>query len=122
MVVFDTSAWIEYFSGSKKALSVQNYVESDQEIFTPSVCLAELRLKYELEMPSQTLACLNFVFNRSVIVNLGKETALLSADIKLKHKLYLIDALIYATAKLLRKDLLTSDTELKGLSGVVFLG
>ena len=122
MVVFDTSAWIEYFLGSKKALTVQNYVDSEQEIFTPSVCLAELRLKYEREMPSQTLACLTFVLKRSVIVNLDKETALLSADNKLKHKLYLTDAIIYATAQLLKKELLTSDADLRGLPGVVFLG
>lgn len=121
MVVFDTSAWIEYFSGSKKGSNVKNYVESKQEIFTPSVCLAELKLKYEREMQNQTTACLNFVFGRSVIVSIDKETALLSADNKLRHKLYLIDAVIYSTAQLLKRELVTSDNDMRNLPGVVFL-
>ncbi|MEK6837856.1 MAG: hypothetical protein AABX69_04335, partial [Nanoarchaeota archaeon] len=65
MVVFDTSAWIEYFAGSKKGLKVGNYVDSAQEIFTPSVCLAEFKLKYAREMPDQLGMCLGFVLSRS---------------------------------------------------------
>lgn len=121
MVVFDTSAWIDYFSGSKKGLKVVTFVESAQEIFTPSICLAELKLKYAREMPGQLDTCLGFVLSRSVIVNLSKEIALLSAENKLKYKLYLVDSVIYSTAQTLGKEILTSDEDLEGLDGVIFL-
>lgn len=121
MVVFDTSAWVEYFSGSKKGSDAKKYVESEQEIFTPSICLAEFKLKYLREMPDQTDSCLSFVIGRSVIVDVDREIALLSADNKLTHKLYLIDAIVYSTAQLLKQNVLTSDGELKSLPGVVFL-
>ena len=122
MVVFDTSAWIEYFLGGKKGESVKDHIESDQEIFTPSICLAEIKLKFAQENRlTEAKGCLKFVLNRSVTVDLSKEIALLSAENKLKHKLYLIDSVIYSTAQLLNKELLTSDTELKGLPGVHFL-
>ena len=122
MVVFDTSAWIEYFLGGKKGESVKNYIESDQEIFTPSICLAEIKLKYWREgMPKKGGERLKFILSRSVIVSLDREIALLSSDNKLKHKLYLVDSVIYSTAQFLNKELCTSDTDLKGLPGVLFL-
>lgn len=122
MVVLDTSAWIEYFLGSKRGSVVKGYVESEEEIFTPTICLAEVKLKYAQEkMARQGEERLKFIFGRSVIVDLSKEMALLSADNKLKHKLYLIDSVIYSTAQVLGKDVLTSDTDLRGLPGVLFL-
>ncbi|MBI3037052.1 type II toxin-antitoxin system VapC family toxin [Candidatus Woesearchaeota archaeon] len=121
MTVFDTSAWIEYFAGSKKGLPVKDRVNSDAEIFTPSVCLAEIKLKYAKEKPELTKERLAFVLGRSAIVDLNQAIALLSADNKLKHKLYLVDSVIYSTAQFLNENLLTSDADLKGLPGVVFL-
>lgn len=123
MVVFDTSAWIEYFSGSRKGEVVKRYVESDIELYTPTISLAEIKVKYAHDkMPEKGEVRIKFIVSRSVIVDLDKETALLGAEHKLKSKLYLIDAVIYATAQLLKKELITSDTELRGLQGVIFLG
>ena len=122
MVVLDTSAWIEYFLGSRKGEAIKGYVESDTEIYTPTICLAELKVKYAQEKrAAEGEERIRFILKRSVVVDLDKETALLGAEHKLKSKLYLIDAVIYATAQLLGKDLVTSDTELKGLPGVAFL-
>ncbi len=122
MVVFDTSAWIEYFLGSRKGEVVKHYVESDTELYTPTIILAEVKIKYAQDKtPEKGEERIRFIFGRSVIVSLDKETALLGAEHKLKRKLYLIDAVIYATAQTLRKELVTGDVELKGLPGVIFL-
>lgn len=123
MVALDTSAWIEYFLGSRKGEAVRVYVESDAEVYTPTICLAELKVKYAQENRS-VAACeerIRFILNRSVVVSLDRQTAFLGAEHKLKHRLYLVDAVIYATAQLLGKDLVTSDAELKDLPGVAFL-
>ena len=122
MTAFDTSAWIEYFTGSKKGHPVKDSIDSDAEIFTPSVCLAEIKLKYAKEKRGVMEERIAFVLGRSAIVDLNQAIALLSADNKLKHKLYLVDSIIYSTAQFLNDALLTSDAELKGLPGVVFLG
>lgn len=121
MVVFDTSAWIEYFEGSKKGQIVRGKIDSAAEIFTPSVCLAEIKLKYAREKPGLAEQRLGFVLGRSAIVDLSRDIALLSADNKLKNKLYLIDSIIYSTAQFLKEDLLTSDVELQNLPAVIFL-
>ena len=121
MVVFDTSAWIEYFTGSKKGSVVKGYVDADTEVFTPSICLAELKLKYMREKPEVVEERIMLVLNRSAVVDLNSAISLLGADNKLKHKLYLVDSVIYSTAQLLGKELVTSDTDLGSLPGVIFL-
>ena len=84
--------------------------------------MAEITLKYAKEKQGVMKERIAFVLGRSAIVDLNRAIALLSADNKLKHKLYLVDSIIYSTAHFLNDNLLTSDTELKGLPGVVFLG
>ncbi len=122
MLVFDTSAWIEYFSGSRKGEVIKRYIESDMELYTPTITLAEVKVKYAQDKtPEMGEERIRFIVSRSVIVGLDKETALLGAEHKLKRKLYLIDAVIYATAQTLGKELVTSDVELKGMPGVIFL-
>ena len=45
-VLFDTYAWIEYFRGSEEGEVVKKYIESDFEVLTPTIVLAELSDKY----------------------------------------------------------------------------
>lgn len=101
---------------------VKDCVNSDMELYTPAICLAEVKVKYVHEKKTDIgEKRIRFIIDRSVIVGMDKEVALLGAEQKVKCKLYIVDAIIYATALLLGKDLFTSDGELKGLPGVVFL-
>ena len=45
-VTFDSSAWIEYFAGSSKGKIVKEYIDENANIFTPSICLMEIKNKY----------------------------------------------------------------------------
>ena len=45
MITFDTYAWVEFFDGTKKGEVVKHYVESDEIIFTPTICLAEYKAR-----------------------------------------------------------------------------
>ena len=45
-VVIDTYAWIEYFRGTKKGEIVKNYLLSAENVYTPSIVLAEIVRKY----------------------------------------------------------------------------
>ena len=46
MKTFDSSAWVEYFRGSTAGRKVKDVLEGDEVLFTPSICLAELKTKY----------------------------------------------------------------------------
>jgi len=47
-IVFDTYAWIEYFSATKKGEKVKEYLENS-EIITPVIVLLELSYKADKE-------------------------------------------------------------------------
>ena len=48
-VTFDSSAWIEYFAGTKLGLKVKDIVDREEFIYTPSIGLLEIKHKYQRE-------------------------------------------------------------------------
>ena len=119
-VTFDSSAWIEYFAGTKKGKQVKKVLEGNDQIFTPSICLLEIKNKY-LQEKQEFHDRIEFICNNSSIIEITKEIALLGADMKQKHKLYTIDAVIYATAQLCKSTLLTGDSHFKDLKNIDLL-
>jgi predicted nucleic acid-binding protein len=119
-VTFDSSAWIEYFAGSTKGKRVKEILEGKDPVLTPSICLLEIKNKY-LQEEQDFQDRIEFICNKSSIIDINTEIALLGADMKKKHKLYTIDALIYATSQLCKSTLLTGDTHFKDLKNVDLL-
>ncbi|NYZ77839.1 type II toxin-antitoxin system VapC family toxin [Candidatus Micrarchaeota archaeon] len=119
-VTFDSYAWIEYFSGSKKGEKVKEIIDGSGAILTPSVCLLEIKAKY-LREGKEHAGRIEFICFRSKIVELNKEIALRAADEKNDKKLHAADAIVYATAMQNNSILLTGDQHLKNLEGVDFL-
>lgn len=119
-VTFDSSAWIEYFSGSKKGEYVKKILDGKDSILTPTICLLEIKNKY-LKEEQQHHERIEFICQNSSIIEINKEICLLGADIKNKHKLYTVDALIYATAQFYKSTLLTGDSHFKELKNVDLL-
>ncbi len=120
IVIFDSSAWIEYFAGSKKGKKVKEFLDKNENILTLSVCLMEIKNKYmqdEHEFKDQ----IDFICNMSLIIDINKEIALKGAETKQKYKLYTVDALIYAAAQLQKAILLTGDRHFKDLKNVKML-
>ncbi|MBS3057068.1 MAG: type II toxin-antitoxin system VapC family toxin [Candidatus Diapherotrites archaeon] len=120
MIVFDTYAWIEYFAGSKKGVKVKEIVESTEQIVTPAIVLAEIKSSY-LKEGKDFASRISFISGRSSIAALNKEISLLAAELKHKHRLYLVDAIVYATAQSMNAKLLTGDLHFKDLELIEFL-
>jgi len=119
-VIFDSSAWTEYFAGSIKGKKVKEFLDKNENILTLSVCLMEIKNKYirdEHDFKDQ----IDFICNMSLIIDINKEIALKGAEIKQKYKLYTVDALIYAAAQLQKATLLTGDHHFKDLKNVKML-
>ncbi len=120
MIVFDTYAWIEYFEGSSKGKVPKAIVESDEEIVVSSLCLAEIRIRYERE-GQDAAPRIKFVISRCTIADVSGEIALLAAEQRLKHKLPLVDAVMYATAISSKSNLLTGDKHFEKIEHIEFL-
>ena len=119
-IIFDTYAWIEYFTGSENGKHVAKYVTNDGEIGVSSLCLAEIKVKYEREgRPADER--LQFIRLRSVILPVTEEIALQAAEHRLKNRLPMMDAVMYATAVLHKAKLLTGDKHFQGLPEAEFL-
>ena len=120
-ITFDSWAWIEYLAGTGLGLSIKNYVNSDEQIYTPSVCLMEIKTKCIHEgKPFEDY--IKFIEERSSIIDIDKGISLEAATLKASEGLPSLDAIIYACAKKIKTNLLTGDHHFKGKKDVKFLG
>jgi predicted nucleic acid-binding protein len=120
MKTFDSWAWVEYFRGSRAGKEVKDILEGTEVLFTPSVCLAELKAKYLAENHDPTDR-LRFVKSRTSIIAVDATVAEAAADLKHQHRLHMVDAIVLACARSAGSDLLTGDEHFQGVPGVVML-
>lgn len=119
-ITFDSWAWIEYFKGDKKGTIPKRYIEGNDQIYTPSISLMEIKAKYIHEgKPYQDR--IKFIEERSSIINIDKEISLEAATLKASEGLPSIDALIYGFSKKVKTNLLTGDTHFKEKKNIEFL-
>jgi len=120
MKTFDSWAWIEYFRGSRAGEAVKAMIEGAEVLFTPAVCLAEIKAKYVSEGrdPEERLA---FIKSRTSIIDVDSAVAEDAADLKAQHKLHMVDAIVFACARRARGELVTGDRHFHGLPGIAFL-
>jgi len=132
MVVYDTYAWIEYFLGSSKGVKVKELLKKGG--YTPSIVLAEISRKYLREgFSSQDVKKrLLFIETKTKVVEISVEIALKTGETypellqharKIKERQpSLADAIVYSTALLLNKDLVTGDRLFRNLPHVLYIG
>ncbi len=117
MKLLDSFAWIEYFSGSEKGASVKGYVDGSESLYTPAICLTEVKTRY-LKDKRDPHDSLNFMVERSFILPLNQEIALLAADVKQRYGLHTVDAVVYATGESRNIVVVTGDQHFKNLPNV----
>jgi predicted nucleic acid-binding protein len=120
MKTFDSWAWVEYFRGSRPGEAVKEILDSKDVLFTPSVCLAEIRAKYlrEGHDPMDRLA---FIKSRTSIITVDASVAEGAADLKIAHGLHMLDAIVLSCALSCGSELVTGDKHFRSLAGVVML-
>lgn len=120
MKTFDSWAWVEYFRGSRAGQVVRGLVEGEEVLFTPSLSLAELKAKYLAEGrdPSERL---RFIQARTSIVDIDAGVAEEAAEVKVRYKLHMVDALVLACATRTGGELVTGDKHFDGIPRVVML-
>ncbi len=133
--LIDTYAWIEFFIGSEKGEIVKKYLLSGNEIYTPSVVLAEIARKYLRGNISEKIVRkrIDLITRISTIIDIDEELAVESGKaylelIKhtkkqgLKQKPSLIDAVILAIARKLKAKIITGDRHFKELKETIWIG
>lgn len=121
MVLVDTSAWIEWLTGSPTGQAVAAQLPAQDDWLVPTIVQLELAkwLSRELDEDRADQVIAFSLLCRIAPLDTG--IALTAAELCARHRLATADAIIYATARASGADVLTCDAHFEGLEGVRFL-
>ena len=121
MRVVDTSAWIEWLTGSPTGATLGAELPSRGEWLVPTIVQLELAKWLARELGEHTADEVIAFTQTCRVVDLDTSIALSAADLCARHKLATADAIVYATALAQGADLLTCDGHFADLAGVRFV-
>jgi len=120
MILVDTCGWIEWLTEGALADSFAPYMKDPSDLLVPTTVQYELYKWVKRESDETTALDTIALADDSLIVPLNTEIALMAADLTLSHKLAFADAVIYASARKHKVELVTSDDHFEGLPGVTY--
>ena len=121
MRLVDTSAWIEWLSGSPTGEAVAQHIPEQADWLTATMVQLELAKWLVRELGEDRADPVIAFSQRCVVAPLDTETALLAAELCPQHHLATADAVVYATAVRHDAALLTCDAHFKDLPGVIYV-
>jgi predicted nucleic acid-binding protein len=133
-VVVDTYAWVEIIRGTDKGRKAEELIANADNVYTPSIVLAELarKLLQEGEEVDDVKQKLEIIEQISLIADIDAKVAIESAKawIELVEKARrekfskpsLFDAIVLAIARLKNAKLITGDKHFHGLPEVIWIG
>jgi len=121
MRVVDTSAWVEFLTGSEVGARIAGEFPERANWLVPTIVQLELA-KWLTREAGEDKADQVIAFTETcVVADLDTATALLAAEVCARHRLATADAVVYATALVHGADLLTCDAHFGDLPGVRFV-
>ncbi len=122
----DSSAWIEYFMGTKKGIEVKKIIDESSIAYTSPTVIAEIYSKsIRTDGPQKADERVDFILDRCVFVATDEKIAMSAGEIhgemKPHIKFGLADAFVLATARSRGVRVLTGDSHFKYLEDAVFL-
>jgi predicted nucleic acid-binding protein len=118
--VVDTSAWIEWLTGSALGRKLGKQFPDKQDFIVPTIVQLELSKWLVREVGEERADQVIAYTQKCTIVPLDTTIALLAADLHREHKLATADAIVYATARNRKAELLTCDAHFQALPDVMF--
>lgn len=118
--VVDTSAWIEWLTGSELGHELGQQFPVKSRCIVPTIVQLELAKWLVREVGEDQADEVVAYTQKCTVVPLDTAIALLAAELHRAHKLATADAIVYATARQQNAELLTCDAHFEGLPGVVF--
>ena len=121
MRVVDTSAWIEWLTGSALGKKLLKQFPDKPQCIVPTIVQLELSKWLVREVDEEAADQVIAFTQICQVVPLDTETALAAAEACRAHKLATADAIIFATAQAHAAQLLTCDAHFGGLPGVTLV-
>ena len=123
-MLLDTYAWVEHFKGSEKGKQVDKLI-IDEECYTSILSIAEIA-EWCLKNNIDLTYCIDIAKKLSMIIDLDLNIVVLAAKLNFEYKKSIknwgmLDSLIYATARIYGKKILTGDKHFENLEDVIIL-
>ena len=122
MVLVDTSAWIEWLTGSATGEKLNSQMPEQSDWLVPTMVQLELAKWLTREMGEDKADQVIAFTQVCQVIPLDTDIALAAAEACRTHKLATADAIIFATARQRGATLLTCDAHFEGLPGVTLIG
>ena len=116
--VVDTSAWIEWLTGSTTGQKLEAQFPDKARCIVPTIVQLELSKWLVREVGEEKADQVIAYTQKCIVVPLDTTIALLAADLHHQYKLATADAVVYATARHGGAALLTCDAHFDGLPDV----
>ena len=116
--VVDTSAWIEWLTGSALGKKLSKQLPDKPQCIVPTIVQLELSKWLIREVGEEQADQVVAYTQKCVVVPLDTTIALLAADLHREYKLATADAIVYATARHHGAELLTCDAHFDELPDV----
>lgn len=121
MKIIDSAGWVEYFGHGPLFECYKEHLVDTSSILTPTIIVYEVYKRVLQALGRDEALEAVALLGETSVVNLDRATALSAAEISVKHKLPMADAIIYATAQAYEVPLVTSDAHFEGLPGVEYI-
>lgn len=116
--VVDTSAWIEWLTGTALGGRLGAQFPDKPQLVVPTIVQLELSKWLVRELGEEQADQVIAYTQKCVVVPMDTTIALLAADMHREYKLSTADAIVYATARHQDAELLTCDAHFEGLPSV----
>ncbi len=120
MRVVDTSAWIEFLTGSALGSLLAAELPDRAQWLVPTMVQLELAKWLTREVGEDKADRVIAFTETCVVAELDTTTALSAAELCIRYRLPTADAIVHATALAHEADLLTCDKHFQDLPGVRF--
>lgn len=120
-ILMDSSGWIEYFTAGPLAERYATYFTPRYTCIIPTIVLYEVYKIIKREKGEETALLFSGQLSATHMIPLTESIAYLAADLSLMHGLAMADAIVYATAKDQKAQVVTGDADLKNLPGVIYI-
>jgi len=120
LYVVDTSAWIEWLTGSALGQKLGKLFPDKSRCIVPTIVQLELSKWLVREVGEEQADQVIAYTQKCILIPLDTTIALLAADLHRGYKLATADAIVYATTQHQRAELLTCDAHFEDLPKVMF--
>ena len=118
MNLVDSSGWIEYLLDSARADLFAAAIERREQLLVPVIALYEVHKILTRQLPADAVASALDVMRLGRVLELTDRRAIAAADISIRHRLAMADAVMYSMALEHGAMFWTQDVDYQGLPSV----